>query len=150
MEGGHTHSVILSFEKESRTRIDDAVIIPSLKRDELAFFMNQKYKELIKPFAEFIFHGRFLLVAHGNILSLYDTETEQWRCHHPFEESSLKRQATEHGDSQVGGLNQTFAFQIKKKVVNVFREEADDQGTFGIGVLFQDGTFQKLRLILNK
>ena len=85
------HSVILSFEQESRTRIDDAVIIPSLKRDELAFFMNQKYKELIKPFQEFIFHGRFLLVAHGNILSLYDTETEQWRCHHHFEESSLRR-----------------------------------------------------------
>ena len=50
----------------------------------------------------------------------------------------------------MGGLNQTFAFQIKKKVVNVFREEADGQGTFGIGVLFQDGTFQKLRLILNQ
>ena len=66
-------------------------MIIRLEPDELAFFMNQKYKELIKPFQEFILLEGYLSVAHGNILSLYDTEEGRWRCHHHFEESALRR-----------------------------------------------------------
>ena len=45
------------------------------------------------------------------------------------------------------GLNQTFAYMIKKKVISVFRFETQEENSFGIGVLFKDGSFEKLQLL---
>ena len=58
-----------------------------LDKTEILFFKNQKYKDLLRPFQEFIFYKSFMLVAHGNILSYYNVETEKWVCHHKFEEN---------------------------------------------------------------
>ena len=85
-----------------------------------------------------------MLVAHGNILSYYDVETEKWICHHKFEDYA--GEVDNQSQRQVN-LNQTFAYLIKKKVISVFRHETSDENSFGIGVLFQDGTFEKLKII---
>lgn len=61
-----------------------------------------------------------MMVAHGNILSYYDVDKEEWKCHHKFEENS--QQASDKGLGQVN-MNQTFCYMIKKKVLCVFRHE---------------------------
>lgn len=84
-----------------------------------------------------------MLIAHGNILSYYDTDKCEWVCHHKFEEHA--GEAISENNANVD-LNQTFAYTIKKKVISVFRHESRDDNSFGIGVLFQDGTFEKLMI----
>ena len=53
---------------------------------QIRYLRNQKYRNLHKPYQEFIFYKNFMLIAHGNILSYYDMEDEEWKCHHKFEE----------------------------------------------------------------
>lgn len=81
-----SHMVVLSLEQEQRTTFDDAVITKELGEVQVLFFKNQKYKDLLRPFQEFIFYKNLLLIAHGNILSIFDTEDSKWVCHHKFEE----------------------------------------------------------------
>jgi hypothetical protein len=75
------------------------------------------YKDLIKPFQDFILYKSFMLVAHGNILSYYDIDEERWMKHHKFSEAPAD--VTRSSIS----LNKTYAYIIKKKVVSVFRHE---------------------------
>ena len=62
-----------------------------------------------------------------------------WKVHHEFKDGNVESAAKVN-------LNQTYAYLIKKKVVKVFRFQAKDENSEGIGVLFQDGSFEKLRI----
>jgi len=60
--------------------------IPEFTSDiEKSFFLNQKYKELVKPYQEFFLYKNMLFVAHNNIISYYNIEKKEWKCHHKFD-----------------------------------------------------------------
>ena len=88
----------------------------------------------MKPYQEFVLFKRFLLVAHSNILSCFDTEKKKWICHQKFE----------IGKDDEDFEQRSLAFQMRKKVIKVFRYEVEDETDFEIGILFQDGTFEKI------
>ena len=98
----------------------------------MTFFKNKKFIDVVRPFQEFFLYKSFMLVAHGNILSYYDTERESWRCHYHFEDE----EEDDDDDFQHMNTRQTFIHNMRKKVINVFRHETKDEGQFGIGVLF--------------
>lgn len=116
---------MLSLEQQQRTTFEDLMVVPEKQDADLAFFINQKYKGLLKPYQEFFIYKKFLLVAYGNILSYYNIEERQWRCHYKFQE----------GPEDSFDVNKSFAYAIKKKVIKVFRNDTRS-GDFGIGVLF--------------
>lgn len=85
----------------------------------------------MKPFQNFILYKTFMLVAHGNVLSYYDTNDKKWKCHHRFTDSDDGNESR-----STIGLNYTYAYVLKKKVISVFRHEIDAEEGVGIGVLF--------------
>ena len=76
---------------------------------EIRYLKSMKYRDMHKPYSEFIFYKRFMLVAHGNILSYYDVDKKKWITHYMFEDKNEK----DPSNPRVN-LNQTFAFMIKK------------------------------------
>ena len=106
-------------------------------------FCSQVIKDHYKPLETFVLYMNYLLVAHGNIVSYYDTAAKDWMGHINFCD---KESHSESGHSMV--LNDTHHFMRNKKVLKVFRHEAS-KGEFNIGVLFRDGTFELLILKKN-
>ena len=43
---------------------------------------------MIRPFTKFIVYDSYVIVHHGNILSCYDTDSEQWIDHKNFKVKS--------------------------------------------------------------
>ena len=98
---------------------------------------------MLKPFQEFILWKNFLIVAHGNYLSYYDVDKQQWKWHHKFEEISSTSSLAD--DQTMVSANHSNAYLLKKQVMKVFRTETTfDADSAGIGVLFQDGSFERL------
>ena len=77
--------MFLTLEQEQRTSLQDVIDIPEMEPADLLFYKNKKFIDVVRPFQEFFLYKSFMLVAHGNILSYYDTERESWRCHYHFQ-----------------------------------------------------------------
>ena len=59
-----------------------------MNEDEDSFFKAMKFQDMIRPFKKFVVYDSYVIVHHGNILSCYDTDLEEWIDHINFEESS--------------------------------------------------------------
>lgn len=70
-----------------------------------------------------------LLVAHDNIISYYNIEKKEWKCHHKF-------------DSDDQETTSIAANRVRK----VFRYETKDSSQYGIGVLFTNGAISKIKI----
>ena len=73
--GIESHYVVIPLEKEQRTTFNDAVPQPNMteaNEDKKLYLDCLKYREVHKPYSDFIFYGDLMLIAHGNILSCYD------------------------------------------------------------------------------
>ena len=125
---------MLKLNQQQRCNFADCTIVPEVNEDEIWYFRNQKYKDLMKPYQEFVLFKKYLLVAHSNILSCFDTFRKKWICHQKFEV----------GKDDEDFEHRSLSYQMRKKVIKVFRYEASDDANFAIGLLFQDGTFEKV------
>ena len=106
-------------------------------------FCSQVIKDHYKPFETFVLYMNYLLVAHGNIVSYYNTAEKDWLGHINF----CDKESHAEGSHSVI-LNDSYAFMKNKKVLKVFRHESS-KGEFNIGVLFRDGSFELLILKKN-
>ena len=88
----------------------------------------------------------YLMIAHGNNVSYYDMANKKWMGHINFalKQDSDGRNIPDN-TSVAANLNETYNHLRNKKVIKVFRHEAS-AGSFNIGVLFQDGSFELLIL----
>ena len=50
---------------------------------------------VFKPYQSIQYFGKYLLVAHRNILSVFDTNKEQWVHHEPFEFDVSQKQVSQ-------------------------------------------------------
>ena len=75
------HKIMLKLNQQQRCNFADCTIVPEVNEDEIWYFRNQKYKDLMKPYQEFVLFKKYLLVAHSNILSCFDTFRKKWICH---------------------------------------------------------------------
>ena len=102
---------------------------PSLSEQSLLKF--EKFKELVKPYQEIFLYKHMLLVAHDNIISYFNIEKKEWKCHHKFDSDDQETTTT-----SIAG----------NRVRKVFRYETKDSSQYGIGVLFTNGTISKIKI----
>ena len=79
------YSVVISLKQEQRIALEDADENEQLiDKDDMHSFCSQVIKDHYKPFETFVLYMNYLLVAHGNIVSYYDTAAKDWMGHINF------------------------------------------------------------------
>ena len=71
-------------------------------------------------------------MAHQNIISYYDTDTERWIEHLDCKFNEEESNSPDHQISEVEK-------RMRNMVLNVFSHEAEEGGVYKVGVLFQSG-----------
>ena len=116
----NTHTVVLSLQKEQRTSFSDAKPEPNMSPEMLTYFKCMKYKEMYRPYNDFLLYESSILIANDNILSCYDVNAEQFVDHEVF------------GDNDQQDVN--------NPVCSIFRYK---DNSYGIGVLLQNGKIKQ-------
>ena len=66
------HVVVISLEKEQRTNFNDAMVQPDISEEKRLYLNGLKYRDMQKPYNDFLMYENLVLFAHQNILSTYD------------------------------------------------------------------------------
>ena len=78
-------SVLISLKQEQRIALEDADENERLiNQEDMHSFCSQVIKDHYKPFETFVLYMNYLLVAHGNIVSYYNTAEKDWLGHINF------------------------------------------------------------------
>ena len=114
------HYVVLSLEKEQRTAFDDAKMT-EMGQDMLLYLECMKYRDMQRPYNDFLLCENFMLIAHGNIISCYDVHAENFVAHQVIGDTT--------NQDKINPVRSIFRYQCEK-----------DSAAKGIGVLLQDGS----------
>ena len=120
------HWVVISLDKEQRTTFDDAKIQTEMNESMLIYLKCLKYRDMYRPYNDFLLYENSMLIAHSNIVSCYNINAEKFVAHQVF---GAKPDAT-------------------NSVLSIFRYQCEQNSdeAYGIGVLSQDGSINQCRV----
>ena len=75
------HVVVIPLDKEQRTTFNDAMKQPNLTDDNELYLKAMKYKDVYKPYNDFLFADNMMIIGHGNILTSYDVRNNLFVDH---------------------------------------------------------------------
>ena len=105
---------------------------------EYGNFRSQRLRDHYHPFSTFVLHDNFLLVAHGNLLSLFDTSENLWIEHINFNKT------LQDADATVISTQSAVRAMRNDQVAKIFRYQSE-ASELCVGVLFYDGSIAKLK-----
>lgn len=79
--GIQDHVVVISLEKRQRTTFNDAMAQPKLTEEKKLYLSGLKYRNIHKPYNDFLLYKNMILFAHHNIISSYDINQEDFLQH---------------------------------------------------------------------
>ena len=84
---------IISLSQGQRIDYRQRTKLQQMEDSQIQAFTSQKYNAVYKPFQSIIFFDeRFLLIAHGHILSCYDGFYQKWLREHLTFAAAKKKQ----------------------------------------------------------